>query len=77
MGFPYVTTILLLLTAPLILSPEGVTYDDITSSHGVFFVRYQFEQEGMHQIIVRINTKNGGVGIYAVRILKILVTFKQ
>jgi hypothetical protein len=40
---------------------DFVTYDNIISSHGTFFIRYQFEQEGMHQIIVRINTKNGGV----------------
>jgi hypothetical protein len=38
---------------------DFITYDNITSSHGIFFIRYQFEQEGMHQIIVRINTKNG------------------
>jgi hypothetical protein len=42
---------------------DFVTYDNITSSHGVFFTRYQFEQEGMHQIIVRINTKDGGVAL--------------
>jgi hypothetical protein len=42
---------------------DFVTYDNITSSHGIFFIRYQFEQEGMHQIIVRINTKNGGVAL--------------
>ena len=42
---------------------DFVTYNNITSSHGVFFIRYQFEQEGMHQIIVRLNTKNGGVAL--------------
>jgi hypothetical protein len=42
---------------------DFVTYDNITSSHGIFFIRYQFEQEGIHQIIVRINTKNGGVAL--------------
>ena len=42
---------------------DFVTYDNIISSHGTFFIRYQFEQEGMHQIIVRINTKNGGVAL--------------
>jgi hypothetical protein len=42
---------------------DFVTYDNITSSHGIFFIRYQFEKEGMHQIIVRINTKNGGVAL--------------
>jgi hypothetical protein len=42
---------------------DFVTYDNITSSHGIFFIRYQFEQEGMHQIIVRINTKNGGAAL--------------
>ncbi len=50
---------------------DFVTYDNITSSHGIFFVRYQFQQEGMHQIIVRINTKNGGVALasFAVPVL--------
>ena len=42
---------------------DFVTYDNITSSHGIFFIRYHFEQEGMHQIIVRINTKNGGIAL--------------
>jgi hypothetical protein len=42
---------------------DFVAYDNITSSHGIFFIRYQFEQEGMHQIIVRINTNNGGVAL--------------
>jgi len=28
-----------------------------------FFIKYQFKQEGMHQIIVRINAKNGGVAL--------------
>jgi hypothetical protein len=42
---------------------DFITYDNITSSHGIFFIRYQFEQEGMHQIVVRINTKNGGVAL--------------
>jgi len=42
---------------------DFVTYDNITSSHGTFSIRYQFEQDGMHQIIVRINTKNGGVAL--------------
>jgi hypothetical protein len=48
-----------------IVSNKGdfVTYDNITSSHGIFFIRHQFEQEGMHQIIVRINTKNGEVAL--------------
>jgi hypothetical protein len=42
---------------------DFVTYDNITSSHGIFFIRYQLEQEEMHQIIVRVNTKNGGVAL--------------
>ena len=42
---------------------DFITYDNITSSHGIFFIRYQFEQEGMHQIIVRIDAKNGGVAL--------------
>jgi len=42
---------------------DFVTYDNITSSHGIFFIKYQFEQEGLHQIIVRINTKDGGVAL--------------
>jgi hypothetical protein len=42
---------------------DFITYNNVTSSHGIFFIRYQFEQEGMHQIIVRINTKNGGVAL--------------
>lgn len=42
---------------------DFITFDNITASHGVFFVKYQFLEEGVHQVILKINTKNGEVAL--------------
>lgn len=37
---------------------DFVTFDNLSSVHGIFFLKYQFMAEGTHQIIVKINTKD-------------------
>ena len=36
---------------------DFVTFDNVTSNHGIFSLKYQFLAEGAHQIIVKIQTK--------------------
>ena len=40
-----------------------VTFDNFTAPHGDFSLKYRFLEEGEHQVIVRINTKDGEVAI--------------
>jgi hypothetical protein len=42
---------------------DFITFDNITASHGVFSVKYQFLEKGVHQIIVKLNTKDGQVAL--------------
>ena len=35
---------------------DFVTFDNISSNHGIFSLKYQFLAEGAHQIIVKLNT---------------------
>jgi hypothetical protein len=35
---------------------DFVTFDNLSSNHGIFSLKYQFLAEGTHQIIVKINT---------------------
>jgi hypothetical protein len=42
---------------------DFITFDNLTARHGVFSVKYQFLEEGVHQVIVKINTKNGEVAL--------------
>jgi len=37
---------------------DFVTFDNVSSDHGIFSLKYQFLAEGAHQIIVKINTKD-------------------
>jgi hypothetical protein len=37
---------------------DFVTFDNVTSDHGIFSLKYQFLAEGAHQIIVKIQTKD-------------------
>jgi hypothetical protein len=37
---------------------DFVTFDNVSSDHGIFSLKYQFLTEGVHQIIVKINTKD-------------------
>ncbi|MFZ0515360.1 MAG: hypothetical protein WAM14_27430 [Candidatus Nitrosopolaris sp.] len=37
---------------------DFVTFDNVSSNHGVFSLKYQFLAEGTHPIIVKINTKD-------------------
>jgi hypothetical protein len=34
---------------------DFVTFDNLSSNHGIFSLKYQFQAEGTHQIIVKIN----------------------
>jgi hypothetical protein len=40
-----------------------VTFDNFTAPHGDFSLKHRFLEEGEHQVIVRINTKDGKVAI--------------
>ena len=40
-----------------------VTFDNITSTSGIFSLKYQFQSEGTYQIIVKLNTKDGKVAL--------------
>jgi hypothetical protein len=35
---------------------DFVTFDNLSSNHGIFSLNYQFVTAGTHQIIVKINT---------------------
>ena len=37
---------------------DFVTFDNVSSDHGLFSLKYQFLAEGAHQIIVKIQTKD-------------------
>jgi hypothetical protein len=37
---------------------DFVTFDNLSSDHGIFSLKHQFLAEGAHQIIVKINTKD-------------------
>src|SRR5438034_159469 len=37
---------------------DFVTFDNVSSDHGIFALHYQFMTEGAHQTIVKINTKD-------------------
>jgi hypothetical protein len=37
---------------------DFVTFDNVSSDHGIFSLKYPFLAEGAHQIIVKINTKD-------------------
>jgi len=42
---------------------DFISFDNITTSHGVFSLKYQFSEKGVHQVIVRLNTKDGQVDL--------------
>jgi hypothetical protein len=42
---------------------DFITINNITATHGNFSLDYQFLQEGAHQIIVKVNTKDGKVAL--------------
>jgi hypothetical protein len=42
---------------------DFITFDNIIARHGVFSVKYQFLEKGVHQIIVKLNTKDGQVAL--------------
>jgi len=42
---------------------DFISFDNITTSHGVFSLKYQFSEKGVHQVIVRLNTKDGQVAL--------------
>jgi hypothetical protein len=42
---------------------DFLTFDNIETSNGAFSLMYKFEQEGTHQIIVKLNTKDGKVSL--------------
>jgi hypothetical protein len=62
-------TVIKIVTAPLdndnMINNKNdfITFDNITASHGVFSVKYQFLEKGVHQIIVKLNTKDGQVAL--------------
>ncbi|MGB8032560.1 MAG: polysaccharide deacetylase family protein [Nitrososphaeraceae archaeon] len=45
-----------------------VAFDNITAPYGVFSLKYRFELEGVHQIIVKLNTKDGKVALASFRV---------
>lgn len=42
---------------------DFITFDNITALNGVFSVKHQFLEKGVHQIIVKINMKDGEVAL--------------
>jgi hypothetical protein len=42
---------------------DFISFDNITANQGVFSVKYQFLEKGVHQIIVKLNTKDGQVAL--------------
>ena len=42
---------------------DFISFDNITASHGIFSVKYRFLEKGVHQIIVKLNTKDGQVAL--------------
>ena len=49
-----------------------ITFDNLTSAHGVFSLKYRFLEAGAHQIIFKIITKDGKValGSFNIPVLK-------
>lgn len=42
---------------------DFLTFDNIDTSNGAFSLMYKFEQEGTHQIIIKLNTNDGRVSL--------------
>jgi hypothetical protein len=42
---------------------DFITFDNITSTHGTFSLKYRFLEEGEHQILVKINTEDDRVAL--------------
>ncbi|MBV9176863.1 MAG: hypothetical protein JO297_07475 [Nitrososphaeraceae archaeon] len=42
---------------------DFLTFDNIETSNGAFSLMFKFEQEGTHQIIVKLNTNDGRVSL--------------
>lgn len=40
-----------------------ITFDNLTPNHGVLSLKYRFLEEGSHQIIFKINTRDGRVAL--------------
>lgn len=40
-----------------------VTFDNITASHGIFSLKYQFLQEGAHQVIIKIAARDSEIAL--------------
>jgi hypothetical protein len=40
-----------------------VTFDNLTAPNGIFSLKYQFLQEGMHQVIIKIVTRDSEVAL--------------
>ena len=42
---------------------DFLTFDNVETSNGAFSLMYKFEQEGTHQIIIKLNTNDGRVSL--------------
>ena len=42
---------------------DFLTFDNVETSNGTFSLMYKFEQEGTHQIIIKLNTNDGRVSL--------------
>ena len=51
-----------------------ITFDNLTAAHGIFSLKYRFVEAGAHQIILKINTKDGSSFVQYSSI-KVLVEF--
>ena len=40
-----------------------VTFDNLTAPHGIFSLKYQFLQEGAHQVIIKIAARDSEVAL--------------
>jgi hypothetical protein len=40
-----------------------VTFDNLTASHGIFSLKYQFLQEGAHQVIIKIAARDSEIAL--------------
>jgi hypothetical protein len=49
-----------------------VTFDNIMATFGIFSLKYQSESEGSHEIIVKLNTKDGKVALASFSVLVLI-----
>lgn len=50
-------------TGGAVSKKDFLTFDNAEASNGTFSLMYKFEQEGTHQIIVKLNTNDGRVSL--------------